>query len=377
MDASFWRDRKVLVTGHTGFKGSWLTIWLRAMGARVVGFSHSPNTDPSMFDVASVGRGIRSITGDIRDLRHLDETVREEEPDVVFHLAAQSLVHHGYDHPVETFESNVLGTVNLLEALRRTPSAQAVVVVTTDKCYENRELRRGYRETDRLGGFDPYSSSKACAELVVSSYRRSYFGGNTGSGLPVASARGGNAIGGGDWAASRLIPDVVRAFIAGEAVSIRRPGAVRPWQHVLELVGGYLLLAEHLAAGGAEYAEAWNFGPSTEHAKPVSWIVEHLRSLWGDGADWTLDGADYAHETGHLSLDSSKAIQRLGWKPRLRLEEALALTLEWYRGYANGLDLRALTEEQIETFSNLMSNDANGSTGAGTGPVARAGDPGP
>ncbi|MBV9772383.1 MAG: CDP-glucose 4,6-dehydratase [Gemmatimonadetes bacterium] len=356
MTPSFWAGKRVLVTGHTGFKGSWLALWLQALGAEVTGYSLAPPSTPSLFQLADVAGGMKSVEGDVRDLERLAATVRSEEPEVVVHMAAQSLVRQSYSDPVETYATNVMGTVHLLEAVRRTPSVRAALVVTSDKCYENREWVWGYRENEPMGGFDPYSNSKGCAELVTSAYRSSFFrpGGSTAA-TAVASARAGNVIGGGDWAADRLIPDMLRAFLAGEPVRIRNPHAIRPWQHVLEPLAGYLRLAERLCEGGGDYAEGWNFGADDRESRPVSWIVERLTALWGEGARWELDAGEHPHEAHYLKLDCSKARERLGWTPRLPLEAALEWIVEWYRAYRSGDDVRGITEAQISRYQDELS----------------------
>jgi len=349
---AFWQGKKVLLTGHTGFKGSWLSIWLQAMGAQVVGYALAPPTNPSLFEVADVAKGMTSIIGDIRDLPHLQKVFAEHQPEIVIHMAAQPLVRYSYIEPVETYSTNVMGVVNLLEAVRVTKSVKAVVNVTTDKCYENREWAWGYRENEAMGGFDPYSSSKGCAELVTAAYRNSYF--NPAKyqdhGVAIASARAGNVIGGGDWAEDRLIPDIMRAISEGKPVNIRNPHAIRPWQHVLEPLSGYLVLAEKLYTEGAAYAEGWNFGPNDEDAKPVQWIVEKLTQSWGEGASWVLDGGDHPHEAHYLKLDCSKAKSRLDWHPRWHLDQALEKIVEWQRAYVKGGDVKALTLAQIDSY---------------------------
>lgn len=347
VNAQFWRGRRVLVTGHTGFKGSWMSLWLQALGAELTGLALEPNTRPSLFEEAQVGSGMRSIVGDIRDASLVERVMREARPEVVIHMAAQPLVRYSYEAPVETYATNVMGTVHVLEAVRRTPEVRAVVNVTTDKCYDNREWVWGYREDEPMGGHDPYSSSKGCAELVSASYRRSFL---QQAGIFLATARAGNVIGGGDWAADRLVPDILRGFEHGEVVPIRRPLAVRPWQHVLEPVRGYLMLAELLHTRGAPYAEAWNFGPNDEDARPVSWIVERMAGLWGDDARWATDTGEHPHEAGYLKLDISKARARLGWRPSLRLDEALQLIVQWSRQRRDGADVRRLTLDQIAAY---------------------------
>ena len=350
---SFWTGKKVLVTGHTGFKGSWLCLWLQSLGAEVTGYSLNPPTNPNLFEVADVGSGMTSVIGDIRDLARLQSVFAEVKPEIVFHLAAQPLVRASYVDPVETYSTNVLGTVHLLEAVRNTSSVRAVVNVTSDKCYENREWVWGYREHEPMGGHDPYSNSKGCAELVTSSFRNSFFNPERHSshGVALASARAGNVIGGGDWAADRLIPDILRAIGKGEPVVIRNPDSIRPWQHVLEPLSGYLQLAEKLYVEGARYGEGWNFGPNDEDAKPVSWIVGNLTKSWGEGASWKLDDSEHPHEAHYLKLDCSKAKMDLGWHPRWSLSHSLEKIIEWHRAWHAGEDMRQVTLGQIEQFN--------------------------
>ena len=349
MTPAFWNGKAVFVTGHTGFKGSWLALWLTQLGARVVGYALPPPTTPSLFELAGVAQAMTSLEADVRDLGRLRKAVNEAKPDVVFHLAAQSLVRHSYQEPVETYATNVMGTVNLLEAVRHCPSVRATVVVTSDKCYENKEWLWGYREDEPMGGYDPYSSSKGCAELVTAAYRRSFLAGKRADrgATGVASARAGNVIGGGDWAKDRLVPDVLEAFAARRRASIRSPDAVRPWQHVLEPLAGYLLLAEKLYSDAGEFGGAWNFGPGDEDVRPVSWIVDRLRDYWGDGAAWQVDATPQPHEAAYLKLDCAKARERLGWAPKLTLEPALEWIAEWHRAYLNGENMRRITEAQI------------------------------
>lgn len=353
MTPRFWQGKRVLVTGHTGFKGSWLSLWLHRMGAQVQGYSLDVPTRPSLFEAARVAEAVRHQTADVRDAAALLETMRAFAPEVVFHLAAQSLVRPSYENPVETYATNVMGTVHVLEAVRSAPSARAVVIVTSDKCYENLELARGYAETDRMGGRDPYSNSKGCAELVTAAYRSSFFDparqGAHRAG--VASARAGNVIGGGDWSRDRLVPDVYRAVAANAPVRIRNPKAVRPWQHVLEPVAGYLLLAERLWEG-PQAAQGWNFGPPDEDARPVAEVMDRLRQLW-EGMRWELDRGAHPHEAMLLRLDCAKARRELGWKPRLRLDDALAWTVEWYKAFLNGGDMRRVSAEQIARYQQL------------------------
>jgi CDP-glucose 4,6-dehydratase len=343
-----WAGRRVLVTGHTGFKGSWLSLWLHAMGAEVTGFALPAPTDPSLFGAARLEELIRHVEGDVRDLAALEAVMEASRPEVIFHLAAQPLVRPSYDDPVDTYATNVMGTVHVLDVARRQPGARAIVCVTSDKCYENREWIWPYRETDPMGGYDPYSSSKGCAELVASAWRRSFF---DKDGPALATARAGNVIGGGDWALDRLIPDLVRAYEAGVAPLIRSPNSVRPWQHVLEALGGYILLAERLLWGDRIFADGWNFGPSEDDARPVSWIAACMAGLWGhEGATQPAAG-HHPHEAGLLRLDSSKARALLGWQPRLTLEAALQWIVEWHQAVASGGDARAICMEQISRYA--------------------------
>lgn len=349
VDPQFWRDRRVLVTGHSGFKGAWLTLWLQSLGARVTGFSAGFPTDPSMHQLARVGEGMESIDGDVCDAEAIAAAVAASEPEIIVHMAAQALVRRAFEEPVDTYATNVMGTVNLLDAVRRAPDAvRAVVVVTTDKCYENREWEWGYREDEPMGGHDPYASSKGCAELVTSAYRRSFF---SEPGSPrVASARAGNVIGGGDWGADRLVPDIMRAALAGEAVRVRNPNSIRPWQHVLNPLSGYLVLAQALCES-EDFATGWNFGPADEDARPVGWIVERMAELWPEELRSELDEGPHPHEARYLKLDSSRARGRLGWRPPVDLDEALRSIVDWYQALRDGADMRAVTIAQIEAFS--------------------------
>jgi CDP-glucose 4,6-dehydratase len=350
-----WKGRKVFLTGHTGFKGGWLALWLTQLGAIVRGYALDPSTEPNLFTVARIGSVVEDIRGDIRDPAALDRAMREFAPEVVFHLAAQPLVRYSYQDPIGTFETNVIGTARVLDAVRRTPSVAAVVSVTTDKCYENKEWIWPYRETDALGGYDPYSSSKACAEIVSASFRQSYFpvetlGKADGHHVAVATARAGNVIGGGDWSSDRLIPDLVRGFLSGKPVMIRRPQAIRPWQHVLEPLHGYIRLAEKLLTHDPHFATAYNFGPNESDARSVAWIAEQMTGFWGDGASWVVDDAFSPHEAGYLKLDSSRACADLGWTPQLRLSEALELLVSWYQAWREGADMHDSTLHQIEQY---------------------------
>jgi CDP-glucose 4,6-dehydratase len=355
MSRHFWRNRRVLLTGHTGFKGTWLSLWLQSLGAEITGYALADEPDPAlrMFEIVDARSGMVHVDGDVRDRRALMAAVTRAQPEVVIHMAAQALVRRGYRAPAETFDTNVMGTVNLLDACRHCESVRAVVIVTTDKCYDNREWEWGYREHEPMGGHDPYSASKGCAELVTAAYRRSFFGeGPEMHPAFVASARAGNVIGGGDWAEDRLIPDIVRAFSRGESVLIRSPHATRPWQHVLEPLSGYLLLAQRLVEEGRSVADAWNFGPEDTDVRPVSWVIDYMATRWGHGATHRIDQARHPHEAGALRLDISKARHRLNWQPKLRIEQTLDWLVEWYRRYYAGhRDLRELTLKQIETYA--------------------------
>ncbi len=354
MTPDFWRSKRVFLTGHTGFKGGWLSLWLQAMGAEVHGYALNPPTEPNLFTVAEIGKGMASSRiADIRDADKLREAMQTTRPEIVFHLAAQPLVRYSYAQPVETYAVNVMGTVHLLEAIRATPGVKAVVNVTTDKCYENREWVWGYRENEAMGGFDPYSSSKGCAELVTSAYRQSFL---EPASIALASARAGNVIGGGDWAADRLIPDFLRAMDAGETLKIRSPQSTRPWQHVLEPLSGYLVLAERLYVDGTGFAEAWNFGPADGDAQPVKWIVEQLAEIRKD-VNWQCDETPQPHEAHYLKLDSSKARSQLNWQPRWRLQTALHKTLEWHEAWRKNEDMRSVTLAQMTDYQSLRQND--------------------
>ncbi len=349
VDPAFWAGKRVFLTGHTGFKGGWMALWLQRMGALVTGFALAPPTSPALFDVARIADGMTSIIGDIRDREVLERALVEADPEIVIHMAAQPLVRASYDDPVGTYATNVMGTVHLLEAVRKAGSVRAVCVVTTDKCYENREWVWGYREDEAMGGYDPYSNSKGCAELVVSAYRRSFFGAD--GPVALASGRAGNVIGGGDWAVDRLVPDILRAVADGEPVLIRNPLAIRPWQHVLEPVGGYLVLCQALWADPQAAAEAWNFGPRDDDAQPVQWIVETMCALWGDGARWTHDESVQPHEARYLKLDISKARSGLGWTPRWTLAQALDGIVGWHRAWLSGSDMHAYCLSELERFA--------------------------
>ena len=352
MNRTFWKDKSILLTGHTGFKGGWLALWLMDMGAKVHGFSLDAPTTPNLFSEGRIASQMASSTiGDIRNAEQLQTAMKTAKPDVVIHMAAQPLVRASYVDPVETYATNVMGTVNLFEAIRKTPSVRAVVNVTTDKCYENREWVWPYRENEAMGGHDPYSSSKGCAELVTSAYRRSFL---DESGVQLASVRAGNVIGGGDWADDRLIPDFLRALDAKQTLIIRSPKAIRPWQHVLEPLSGYIQLAEKLYTEGAVYADGWNFGPDDADSQPVEWIVNHLCNQIS-GANWQLDQNPQPHEANTLKLDSTKAKTLLGWKPRWNLANALNKTIEWHNEWKAGGDMATISLQQIREYEAVNS----------------------
>ncbi len=356
-DQAFWTGKKVFITGHTGFKGSWLSIWLHSLGARVTGYALEPPTDPSLFELARVSELLNSVIADVRDLDRLKAEMTKAAPEIVIHMAAQPLVRDSYKIPVDTYAINVMGTVHLLEVVRSCPSVRAVVNVTTDKVYENREWVWGYREEEPFGGYDPYSNSKGCSELVTAAYRNSYFvnqqfNSSTSQrhGAAVATARAGNVIGGGDWAGDRLVPDIVRAIMSGEKVHIRNPHAIRPWQHVLDPLSGYLLLARRLYEEGTSFAEGWNFGPSEDDAQPVEWVVRNLCEKWGNGADYLIDDGDHPHEANYLKLDCSKARARLGWRPRWDLATTLDRIVSWTKEYVAAGDVRNACRQQIDEY---------------------------
>lgn len=348
----FWNGKRVFLTGHTGFKGSWLSLWLHELGAEVTGYSLEPPTEPSLYELCRINELVDTVTADVRDDQSLARAMERAEPDVVIHMAAQPLVRDSYRNPVETYAINVMGTANLLEAVRHCGGVKAVVNVTTDKCYENREWVWGYRESEPMGGYDPYSSSKACSELVTAAYRNSFF--NPGEylkhGVAVATARAGNVIGGGDWAADRLVPDAVRAVLGGERIAIRNPHAVRPWQYVLEPLSGYLLLAQLLCEKGAQFASAWNFGPHEDDARPVEWIVKRFCAKWGEDASYELVTGEHPHEAHYLKLDCSKAKAELGWRPKWGLEQAIDSIVEWTRAFRDGRDLRDICLRQLGAY---------------------------
>jgi CDP-glucose 4,6-dehydratase len=347
--SEFWHGRKVLITGHTGFKGSWLCLWLQSMGAELRGIALRPPKMPALYAVAQVGKEMDSCIADIRDAGAIACLVKDFQPEIIIHMAAQPLVRLSYQQPIETYATNVMGTVHVLEAARLAGSVRAIVNITTDKCYENREWAWGYREDEAMGGHDPYSSSKGCAELVANAYRKSFL---KDVGIAIASARAGNVIGGGDWAPDRLVPDILSAMEKGQKVQIRNPLAIRPWQHVLEPLSGYLLLAEKLYEQGQAFAEGWNFGPRDQDARPVKWIVDQLCQSWGEGASWELQPGDHPHEANFLKLDISKAKQYLHWEPRWCLEQALDLVTDWHRAWLQGEGMRSICLQQINQYQN-------------------------
>jgi len=351
MSQGFWRGKSVFVTGHTGFKGGWLALWLSTLGARVHGYALQAATEPNLFEVADIAGVLSSHTlGDVRDAGHLSRSLHRAQPDIVLHLAAQPLVRYSYRQPVETYATNVMGTVHLLDAVRSCESVRAVVNVTTDKCYVIKEWAWGYRESDQLGGHDPYASSKACSELITASFRDSYF---AASGVAVATARAGNVIGGGDWSGDRIVPDFLRAADSGRVLEVRSPAAIRPWQHVLEPLGGYLMLAERLHSAGQPAAQAWNFGPVDDDARPVGELLDMLSAAL-PGARWRAQGGDHPHEAAYLKLDSSKARSELRWRPRWDLAHAVARTVEWHSAWRGGEDMQAYSREQIAEHQGRM-----------------------
>lgn len=351
VNPSFWKGKRVFLTGHTGFKGSWLSLWLQSMEAEVHGLALNPPTTPALFEEAKVAAGMQSTIGDIRDYNTVLDAMQACKPDIIIHMAAQPLVRYSYQAPVETYATNVMGTVHVLEGARQLGTAKAIVNVTTDKCYENHEWEWGYRENEPMGGHDPYSNSKGCSELVTSAYRRSFF---QQAGIALASARAGNVIGGGDWATDRLVPDILRAFEKSQPVIIRNPDATRPWQHVLEPLSGYLMLAERLYADGQAFAQGWNFGPHDEDTRPVQWIVEHMVDAWGNGASWQIDGGEHPHEANYLKLDISKARAKLGWQPRWNLAMALEKNIHWHHAWLDKADVQTKCLQQISEYQTTI-----------------------
>ena len=356
MKTSFWRDKKVLVTGHTGFKGSWLSLWLQKMGAEVIGYALPAPTRPSFFEDGDIAKGMASSMGDIRDRDQLNRTITLHRPEIIIHMAAQAIVRQSYRNPIETYEINVMGTANLLDSVRQNENTRVVIVVTSDKCYENKEWVWGYRESDAMGGYDPYSSSKGCAEIVTAAFRNSFFQGNDrhGNNVCIASVRAGNVIGGGDWADFRLIPDIYRSILNRRPLQIRNPDSIRPWQFVLEPLSGYLSLAEEMWDGDQSFSEGWNFGPPATDCKSVSWIVEEVGRLWEGSFEWHVDQGPHPHEAHFLQLDCSKATRVLGWTPKLNLKKALQWVNEWYAGYHQHEDVQKIALDQISTYEDML-----------------------
>lgn len=357
VNPEFWKNKSVFMTGHTGFKGGWLALWLSSMGAKVTGFALAPNSSPNLFEALSLGQVLsNSHIANICDLERLQNALSACRPEIVIHMAAQPLVRHSYAIPVETYMTNVMGTVNTLESIRQTETVKVTVVVTTDKCYENREQEAGYREEEAMGGFDPYSSSKGCAELVTSAYRQSYFSNPAGNPNRMASARAGNVIGGGDWSEDRLIPDAIKAFESGQTLMIRNPLATRPWQHVLEPLSGYLILAQSLYQDGDQFSSAWNFGPKDKDNRPVHEVIATLSKQWGPSATWQQDTDFQPHEANLLKLDCSKANQQLRWEPKWDLETAIEKIIQWHKAYQTKENMQAITLGQIDQYINTNNS---------------------
>jgi len=354
MNSSFWKNKKVLLTGHTGFKGSWLSLWLKRLNVDLIGFSNSVPTKPSLFELAGIEETITSITGDISDSSQISDVIKKYNPDIIIHMAAQSLVLKSYEYPLETFSTNTMGTVNLLDAIRKVGTPKVVLNVTSDKCYENKELGLKFKEDDPIGGLDPYSSSKGCAELVTSAFRNSFFNIDDFDRhhVAIASVRAGNVIGGGDWAEDRLIPDIFKNILVNKPIKIRNPDSIRPWQFILDALYGYLLLIEKLWDDGIKYSGAWNFG-SMEDARTVSWITKKLSELWDVNIDWEFEKKDHKHEANYLELDCSKSSRMLGWKPKMDLSMTLEWIVNWYKQYQQKNDIRPFTEKQIEKYNSL------------------------
>jgi CDP-glucose 4,6-dehydratase len=362
MKKDFWKGKKVLITGHTGFKGSWLSLWLQSMGANVTGYALPAATKPNLFSIADVDRDMISVAGDIRDLKSLELIISEHRPEIVIHLAAQALVRASYADPIGTFDTNVMGTANVLEAARKAETIKVAIIITSDKCYENNEWVWGYRESDPMGGHDPYSSSKGCAELVAAAYMKSFFSGSNNSEgtVAVATARAGNVIGGGDWASDRLIPDIMSSLMNGQVIIIRSPQSIRPWQHVLESLRGYLVLAERLWHQGSKFSGSWNFGPDDRDNKTVSWIADYITKQWGNGAQWISDSNQHLHEAAYLKLDCSKSKQFLGWWPALDLTTTIQWTIEWYQALKRGQDMKKQTLEDIHRYEEIVQMNQSG-----------------
>jgi CDP-glucose 4,6-dehydratase len=353
VDQKFWKGKKVLLTGHTGFKGSWMSLWLQKLGVDLVGFSKSVPTEPSLFKIAQIEDNMESVMGNVCDFKKLSSTIEQFKPEIIIHMAAQSLVLKSYEDPLETFSTNILGTVNLLESVRSTVKNNCIIInITSDKCYDNSISVVPHKESDPMGGFDPYSSSKGCAELITSSFQKSFFNSNNSSNIALASVRAGNVIGGGDWSENRLIPDIMNSKLQNKTIKIRNPNSIRPWQHVLDPLHGYLLLAEQMWKNDSKFSEPWNFGPPAEKSKSVSWIVEKLTKLWGDG-QWEIDSKKNQYESPSLLLDSSKANINLNWESKIDIDLALKWIVDWYKEFQNNKDMKQFTEFQIELFSKL------------------------
>jgi CDP-glucose 4,6-dehydratase len=349
VDQAFWNGKRVFLTGHTGFKGSWLSLWLNSMGSSVKGYSLEPNTSPSLYNILGLDNNIESEIGDIRDLNKLKKSIDVFKPDIIIHMAAQPLVRHSYKEPIETYSTNIMGTINVLEAVRECNSVKAVVIVTTDKVYENKEWSWGYRENEPLGGYDPYSSSKACAELVTAAYRQSFF--SSSDSPSVATARAGNVIGGGDWSEDRLIPDAIRAFDQNLPIVIRNPLSTRPWQHVLEPLSGYLMLAENLFNERRKFAQSWNFGPEDTDCRSVQWILDELIKIWGSNASWVLDVKANPHEANFLKLDCSKAKHELNWHSKWGISSVLEMIVKWHKRYQSGATMMDICVQEIKNYN--------------------------
>ena len=351
MDRNFWKGKKVFITGHTGFKGGWLSIWLAESGAKITGYSLKPETNPSLFKSCSIEKKINSIIGDVRDEKKLKKTILEAEPDIVFHLASQPLVLKSYENPVETYEINLMGTVNILNAMRDISSVKAFINVTSDKCYANDENLKAFKENDSMGGYDPYSSSKACSELITAAYRSSFFNDT----VSIATARAGNIIGGGDWALNRIIPDFIKKINQNQKLSIRNPRAVRPWQFVLEPLNGYLILAEKLFLDGQHYSESWNFGPDNQDDKSVEWLISKFDKEYGEGSNFEIESTENSlHEARNLKLDCSKSMKRLNWSPKLNIEKSISMTCAWYKNFYKGdQDMYSFSAEQIKQYESI------------------------
>jgi len=355
MNPQFWKGKTVLLTGHTGFKGSWLSLWLQKLGANLIGFSKDVPTKPSLFEIVKVKDGMTSLIGNVCDYVRIEKVIQDYKPEIIIHMAAQAILRYSYKDPIETYSTNVMGTVNLLESIRKNGNARVILNVTSDKCYKPDKVSSGFKEDDRLGGYDPYSNSKACSELITSSFRNSFFNPSQYNDheVSLASVRAGNVIGGGDWGPDRLIPDIMKGILNNESVEIRHPDAIRPWQHVLDPLNGYLILMEKLWSSGQDYSEGWNFGPEKNDEKPVRWIIEKLTDQWNRNIKWKLDERKNPHEEEYLRLDCSKAKLKLGWKPKLNLEKGLLWTTNWYKHYEENQNMKEISEEQIVEFQKM------------------------